>query len=339
MTKQPVNHDIIAIGASAGGVEALQTLVSGLPADLTAAVFIVLHIGRSRSELAQILDRAGPLPAMPAKSGERIETGRIYVAVPDRHLLIHDSHVLLRRGPHENLSRPAVDPLFRSAACSFGVRVIGVVLSGALNDGTAGLRAVKRCGGLAVVQDPADAVMRDMPESALRYVAVDHCVPASAMGPLLARLAATPVGRTPEIPADIRFEAAIAAQELKDMTAKEQQIGKPSPFSCPECGGTLWELADGNMLRYRCHVGHAYTAEAMLAAGTDEIDKLLSRLLRSHRDRAEVVRRMAALERELHHDKEADRLLVRAREYEENAELMQRLIAHRNGGPPAAGGG
>ncbi len=332
MTAKSINRDIIVIGASAGGVDALRELVRGLPPDLPAAVFVVLHIGRAKSVLATILGREGPLPVAPARSGERIERGRIYVAVPDRHLLLHDDHILLRRGPHENMSRPAIDPLFRSAACSFGGRVIGVVLSGALNDGTAGLRAIKRCGGLAVVQDPADAAISDMPLSALRYVEVDHRLPARAMGQALARLAALPAGPTPEIPVDICLEAAITAQELMDMTAREQQMGRPAPFSCPECGGGLWELADGNMLRYRCHVGHAYTAEAMLAAETDEIEQLLSRLLRSHRDRAEVVRRMAALERSLHNNREADQLEARAREYEENAELMQRLLADRNGG-------
>jgi two-component system chemotaxis response regulator CheB len=328
MTPKSANHDIIVIGASAGGVEALQSLVRGFPADLPAAVFIVLHIGRASSQMAAILGRAGPLPVSEATSGEPIARGRIYMAAPDRHLLLHDGHILLRRGPHENMSRPAIDPLFRSAACSFGAQVIGVVLSGALNDGTAGLRAVKRCGGVAVIQDPAEAAVPDMPRSAERYVKVDHAVPVAAMGALLARLAAAPAGRTPEIPADICLEAAIAAQELKDMT-RERQLGDPSPFSCPECGGTLWELVDGSMVRYRCHIGHAYTAEAMLAAETDEIEQLLSRLLRTHRDRAELVHRMAERERALRHDNAADRLEARAREYEENAETMQRLLLSR----------
>jgi two-component system chemotaxis response regulator CheB len=328
MSANPHHHDIIVIGASAGGVEALETLMHDLPAGLPAAVFVVLHIGKYESQLAGILDRVGPLPATEAASGQAFEPGHVYTAVSDRHLLLHDGHILVRRGPHENLSRPAIDPLFRSAACSFGGRVIGVVLSGALNDGTAGLRAIKRCGGVAVVQDPADAMMPSMPMSALRYVEVDHCVPVARMGALLAELAAAPAGRTPEIPADICFEAAIAAQELQDMSV-EQQRGMPSPFSCPECGGALWEVADGNMLRYRCHIGHAYTADAMLHAEAAEIDQLLSRLLRSHRDRAELARRMARQESASRHGQLADQLRIRAREYEENAEMIQKLLRNR----------
>jgi two-component system chemotaxis response regulator CheB len=225
------------------------------------------------------------------------------------------------------MSRPAIDPLFRSAACSHGTRVIGVVLTGALNDGTAGLAAVKRCGGLAVVQDPDDAVAREMPRSALRHVKVDEVAPIAEIGALLARLAATPAGPSGEIPADICYEAAVAAQELDDMH-RETQIGTPSPFSCPECGGGLWELADGSLLRYRCHLGHAYTAEAMLAAQSDEVDELLTRLLRSHRDRAELTRRMAERERAERRNDLALWLEARAKEYEENAALMERLLAN-----------
>lgn len=320
------NHDIIVIGASVGGVEALQRIAQDFAAELPAAVFVVLHIGRARSELADILDRAGPLRAAPARGGEPIRRGRIYVARPDHHLLIHDGHVLVRRGPHENMSRPAIDPLFRSAACSHGARVIGVVLSGALNDGTAGLAAIKRCGGLAVIQDPLDAVLADMPRSAARYVAIDESVPIAAMGGLLSQLAASPAGPAREIPADICFEAAIAAQELDDMR-RETQLGTPAPFSCPECGGGLWELADGDMLRYRCHLGHAYTADAMLGEKGEEAERLLTRLLRSQRDRAELTRRMAERERAAQRSDLATGLEARARAYEENAALFQKLLA------------
>jgi chemotaxis response regulator CheB len=164
------------------------------------------------------------LPVLRASSGERIEHGRIYVGVPGVHLLLHDSHLLLRRGPRENLVRPAIDPLFRSAACAFGARVIGVVLSGALNDGAAGLRAIKRCGGIAVVQDPSDAAVADMPRSALRYAEVDHVAPAGALGALLARMSREPAGETPRIPPEIRLETAIAAQE-EGTTEKEEKLG------------------------------------------------------------------------------------------------------------------
>ena len=331
MSPPSARHDVIVIGASTGGVQALRQLLHDLPADLPATVLIVLHIGRMQTELAAILDRAGPLPVAQAVSGDPLAPGRVHVAAPDRHLLVHDGHLLLRRGPHENMSRPAIDPLFRSAACSRDGRVIGVVLSGVLNDGTAGLRAIKRCGGLAVVQDPADAVAPDMPRSALRHVSVDHVVPIAAMGALLGRLAGTPVGRQPDpTPANICLEAAIAAQDLQDMGG-QKQLGDLAPFSCPDCGGALWEVAGGSLLRYRCHVGHAYTADAMLSAQADEVDGLLNRLLRTHRERAELTRRMAERERAGQNGALARELEARARAYDENAALMEKLLSERNG--------
>lgn len=323
-TATPAARDIIVIGGSGGGLEALRTLVRDLPPDLPAAVFVVLHMGAS-SHLAQILTRSGPLPTVPAVSGERFEPGKIYVAVPGCHLLLHDGHILLRRGPRENLSRPAIDPLFRSAAASFGGRVIGVVLSGALADGTAGLRAIKRCGGLAVAQDPADALVSSMPRSALRHVDVDHVCRIDDMARLLAKLARQPAGPTPDIPLDIRVEAAIAAQELVDMRA-DDMLGTPSRFSCPECHGALWEIEDGSMLRYRCHVGHAFAADAVLASQGDEIDRLLGTLLRSHQERAALAHRMAKHERAKERQTLAENLERRARDYEHDVEIMKKLL-------------
>jgi two-component system chemotaxis response regulator CheB len=293
MEQRPLSHDIIVVGASAGELEAMQVLLRGLPANLPSCVFMVLHVGAS-SHLAEILDRAGPLPVKEAKSGELIRPSQVYVAAPSAHLLLHDGHVMLRRGPRENFARSAIDPLFRSAAATFGGRVIGVVLSGALNDGTAGLRAIKRCGGIAVIQDPLDATVPDMPESAQRHVDVDYTVAVGGMAALLTRLAAEP--ETPEISKGIRLEAAIAAHEPPGMkTAKE--LGTLSPFSCPECHGTLWEIPDGRVLRYRCHAGHACTAEAVLSAHAEEIERLLWGLVRSHSERAALAYRMAEQER------------------------------------------
>ena len=318
-------RDIIVIGGSGGGLEALRTLVHGFPTDLPAAVFVVLHVGAD-SQLAAILGRSGPLPAVPAAVGETFEHGKIYVAVPGCHLLLHDGHILLRRGPRENLARPAIDPLFRSAAASHGGRVIGVVLSGALADGTAGLRAIKRCGGLAVVQDPADALVEAMPRSALRHVEVDHVSQIRDMPGLLARLVSQPAGPTPdEIPLDIRMEAAIAAQELADMKV-DDMLGTPSRFTCPECHGALWEIEDGSMLRYRCHVGHAFAADAVLASQGDEIDRLLGTLLRSHQERAALAHRMAKHERANDRQRLAEHLERRARDYEHDVEIVKKLL-------------
>ena len=319
------NHDLIAVGASAGGLQALQSLLRELPADLPAAVLVVQHIGTS-SLLAEILARSGALPVKAAEAGEEVKRCHVYVAVPGMHLLVHDGHLLLRRGPRENLARPAIDPLFRSAACSYGSRVIGVTLSGALNDGTAGLRAIKRCGGIAVVRDPADAPFPDMPESALRLVDVDYCVPVSEMGALLARLAAEPAGTTPEIPPAIKLETAIAARELSSMET-EDYLGKPARITCPECHGSLWEIADGSIVRYRCHVGHAYTGEAMLAAQADDIEKMLWSVMRSHRERAELARRLAEREGS---NRLAAQFRKRVQEYEEDAEIVHKLVQRRN---------
>lgn len=326
-TATSATHDIIVIGGSAGALEALRILIKDFEPDLPAAVFVVLHLGAT-SRLGDILAKAGPLPVVPATSGERIESGKIYVAVPGVHLLLHDGHILLRRGPRENLSRPAVDALFRSAAASFGGRAIGVVLSGALADGSAGLRAIKRCGGLAVVQDPADALISSMPSSALRHVDVDHVCRMEDMARLLGRLVRQPAGKTPEIPLDIRIEPAIAAQDLADMRA-DDMLGTPSRFTCPECHGALWEIEDGSMLRFRCHVGHAFAADAVLASQGEEIDRLLGTLLRSHQERAALVQRLAERERANHRHALAQHLESRARDYEHDVEIMKKLL--RNG--------
>ena len=321
---------LIVVGASAGGVAALTSLVRDLPGDLAAAVLVVLHVG-AESILPDLLDRAGPLPARRAERGQSIEPGRVYVAPPGSHLLVHDRHLLLRRGPRENLARPAIDPMFRSAACSFGSRVIGVVLTGSLNDGTAGLRAIKRCGGLAVVQDPAEAPFRDMPASALAHVDVDHCLGVGAMAGLLAQLVLEPPGPEVPIPGDIRLEAAIAAEEHVDMSS-ENELGVPAPFTCPECQGPLWEIADARMLRYRCHTGHAFTAEVMLDAQAEETERILWALLRSHQQRAELARRLAEKER-AGRPGLAERFRDRAKEYDSDAETVKRLLLQGDGAP------
>ena len=328
-------HDVIVVGASSGGYDALRTLVSKLPGDLPAALFIVMHIG-IRSHLSEILKRLTPLPVVAPESGDPISPGTIYVAGPGKHLLIHDGHVLLRRGPRENMARPAIDPLFRTAAASRGGRVIGVVLSGALNDGTSGLRAIKRCGGIAVVQEPAEAAFPSMPESALRHVDVDHVVSVQDMAELLSRLSREPAGPTPDIPLDIRLEATLAAQELGTMEL-EEKLGALSPFTCPECNGTLWEISDGSMLRYRCHVGHAFTAETVLTGRAAEVDKMLESLLRSHRERAALVRRLAKQERSLNNESLAKQFEARASEYEHDAEVVRQMARHRRTGAEADG--
>ncbi|MCA0032110.1 chemotaxis protein CheB [Mesorhizobium sp. B263B2A] len=325
--EQARNRFIIVIGASAGGIEPLKKIVSDLPAELPAAVFIVLHVGQI-SYLPAILDRVATLKTSVAENGASFRTGNIYVAPPGFHLLLHGDHMMLRRGPRENLARPAIDPLFRSAALSYGASVIGVLLSGALSDGTAGLRAVKAVGGIAAVQHPKDALVPSMVESALQYVEVDHCVPAAELARLLAKLAAEPADSTLPAPPMVRLEAAIAAQEHSTMKEADR-LGELSVFTCPECNGPLWELEDGDMLRYRCHTGHAFTTEAVLEAQAIEADEILWSLLRSHQQRAEFARRMAERERTRHRSQLAKELGQRAKEYDADAALVERILESR----------
>ncbi|MDX8534428.1 chemotaxis protein CheB [Mesorhizobium sp. VK25A] len=324
---QARNRCIIVIGASAGGIEPLKTIVSDLPAGLPAAVFIVLHVGPV-SYLPGILDSVAKLKTSVARNGASVRTGNIYVAPPGFHLLLHGDHMMLRRGPRENLARPAIDPLFRSAALSFGASVIGVLLSGSLSDGTAGLRAIKAVGGLAVVQHPRDTLVPSMVESALHYVEVDHCLPAAELGALLTKLTAQPAGETLPAPPGVRLEAAVAAQEHSTMK-NEDRLGQLSVFTCPECHGPLWEIEDGDMLRYRCHTGHAFTAEAVMEAQAIEADEILWSLLRSHQQRAGFARRMAERERTRDRSKLAAEFGRRATEYEADAALIEGILESR----------
>lgn len=340
MSDARVNHDIVVIGASAGGLEPLKKLLQELPADLPASLFVVKH-GAAPSFLPEILARTSALPVKPAVSGAPIERGCVVVAPPGRHLLLHGDHILLRRGPRENMARPAVDPLFRSAACSFAGRVVGIVLSGALDDGTAGLAAIKRCGGLALVQDPSDAAEPSMPRKALSGVAIDYCVPATAMAELLGRLVALPAGETSDIPFRIRLETAIAAQErstAQDRSSAQElssgqerssgqgetESARMSPFRCPECHGSLWALNDDNMMHR-----HGHRLEARLAAKASELKSLLLILLRSHEERAEVIGRMAEWARSAQNLSSAAFFDERARYYREDAALIGHLLTRQ----------
>ncbi|HTM07884.1 MAG TPA: chemotaxis protein CheB [Verrucomicrobiae bacterium] len=286
-------HDIIVIGASSGGIEALVEVVSRLPEDIPAAMFIVVHVTpRSVSVLPDILNRAGPLTAAHAKNNETIKAGRIYVAPPDFHMLIDDGTIRLVRGPKENNTRPAIDPTFRTAARAYGPRVVGVVLSGALDDGTAGLHAVKKRRGVAIVQDPAEALFPDMPQNAIAGVAVDHVLPKAEIAPLLARLAREPAspngGRAPET---MEKEIEIEAMNMK--IPDDDKPGEPSVYGCPECGGVLWELQEDELLRFRCRVGHGYSAEGLIVEQSEALDTALWSAYRALQENASLARRLA----------------------------------------------
>jgi two-component system chemotaxis response regulator CheB len=287
-------HRIITIGASAGGIEALRAVLHHLPADLPAAIFVVMHISAdSPGLLPEILSRNGALPAAHPVDREVPRPGRIYVAPPDHHLLLDPSgRIRLSRGPKENRFRPAIDPLFRSAAHAHGPRVIGVVLTGALDDGTAGLWAIERHGGVTVVQDPDDAFASSMPLSALRYVNVDYCLPAAQLGPLLTRLAMEPMTASPSRPetTDMDLESRLL---LGEAPSEPREPGRSSFYTCPECHGTLEEIAEGRLVRYRCHVGHAYSLDTLMSELTRTISEALWNALRAIEESAKLLRQEA----------------------------------------------
>lgn len=322
-------RDVVVVGASMGGVEALGRLLGRLPAGLPASLFIVLHTADHESGLlARVLGKGGALPVETAVEGQRFVPGRVYVAPPDRHLIVGHDHVHARRGPRENGARPAIDPLFRSAASNCTTRVIGVLLTGLLNDGTAGLQAIKRCGGLALVQDPSDAAYDEMPRTALRHIAADHVLPLDDIPAVLSALALEPRAPPREVPADIRAEALIAAQEIRDME-HSSRAGPLSPITCPECHGTMQEIIDGGLVRYRCHTGHAFTLETLGAIQAEAWERALYGAYRAQHERSIVVRRMAAQARR-EGASGAEGLERRAESYAEGAELLRRLIAHGN---------
>lgn len=320
------NRDIIVIGGSAGATAPLKDILGRLPPDLPAAVFIVLHIpARGLGILSTVASAAGPLPVRQAENGMKVENGRIYIAAPDHHLLVYDSHIVLGRGPRENMVRPAIDPLFRSAAMYYGPRVIGVVLSGLLSDGASGLNAIKRCGGVALVQDPGDATADEMPRRALEATEVDLVVPSARLGDVLSDMARERAGATLPIPPDIRLEVDIAAGERID-TPSLRSIAEPSALTCPGCGGVLSKLKLGSPLRFRCQVGHAYAADVVAKEQEGRVDEALRVALRIIEERAELVARMAEDGRQTGRRAVAEMYDARAAEYREYAETIRRAV-------------
>jgi two-component system, chemotaxis family, protein-glutamate methylesterase/glutaminase len=289
----PRPHAIV-IGASSGGVSALLELVAGLPADLNAVIGVVLHVGSRHSILPELLSHRACWPAAHPQDGQALEPGTIHVAPPDHHMLFTASSVFLSRGPRENHARPALDPLFRSAALAWRERVIGVVLTGDLDDGTAGLAAVKACGGTAIVQDPDTAFEPSMPASALANVRVDHCLALSEIAPTLLRLVGE--NRASEAvtpPAEILHEQAIfeGNKPMENLSA----VGTPSTLTCPECGGGLWELKGGKPLRYRCHTGHGFSARSLENAQVNMAEHALWSSVRALQEREILLRRLASV--------------------------------------------
>lgn len=277
-------RDIVVVGASAGGVTALRAFVKSLTKNFAGSVFVVLHIPPSSpSNLPAILARAGLLNAVHPKDGERIKPGQIYVALPDHHMLLEGNRILVKKGPEENRFRPSIDALFRSAAYVYGPRVIGIVLSGLLNDGTSGLWSVKRLGGLTIIQEPKDADYPSMPMNVLEYVDVDYSVPASQMGGLLEKLTRKNVSKKPKISKQalelLKMEVIISKQD-NAFAMGIMNAGALTPFTCPECNGVLVRLLEGKFIRFRCHTGHAYTASTLLSDVSKSVEEKLWQAMR-----------------------------------------------------------
>jgi two-component system chemotaxis response regulator CheB len=324
------NRDIVVIGGSAGSIEAATEIVRELPEDFPAALFVVVHFpGNATSTLPKILARAGVLPARHARDGEAIEPGRIYVARPNCHLVLELGRVRLTSGPKENGSRPAIDPLFRSAAHHYGRRVVGVVLSGNLNDGTAGLMAIKRRSGVAVVQSLDSALYPGMPGSAIDHVAVDHVAAPAEIATFLDTLVrrTVPEREVTLVSPDRDETASSVADGLVALEDRRQQPGIPSTMSCPECHGVLWEVGDGNLVRFRCRVGHAYTDEVLLAHQADQLEAALWTALRALEEHAALSRRLSTRASGGGHTRSAAVFTEHAVDAEHRASLIRTVLA------------
>jgi two-component system chemotaxis response regulator CheB len=324
-------RDTIVIGASAGGVQALIKLVADLPSDLPAAVFIVLHIpSYGPSLLPEILSRDSRLPVAHAIDGEEIQWGKIYVAPPDHHLLIEDGRIELVRGPKENLHRPSIDALFRSAALAAGPRVIGVVLTGARDDGTVGMRAIKHRGGIAIIQDPAEAPFPSMPLSVMQGIKVDYSLRLREVAPMLDQLsreAAEEEGRYP-VPDEIEIESRIAKQKMEgdELLTSVEKLGHVSKLTCPDCNGALWEIKDEDMLRYRCHVGHAFSAESLSEGQAEMLEIALWSAVRALEEKTVLARRIVERARRANQNRAARLFEKRAEEAEVHGSMIRRLL-------------
>lgn len=319
-------RDTIVIGTSMGGIEALKNLAAQFQADLPATVLAVVHMSpNSPTVLDRILGQACPLDVSFASDLGRIESGSFLLAPPDRHLLVMDGKCRLSMGPKENMTRPAIAPLFRSAAVTRASRVIGVVLTGLLDDGTAGLSAIKRCGGLSVVQDPADAMYPDMPRNALESgVEIDHCLPLSGIGALLQRLCREEAPANPPIPQDLMLEVDISMDGFGS-SDKVERLGRASSYVCPECGGPLYEMTDDKVMRYRCLIGHAYTGESLLSEQGETVERALGTAMRVLEERAKLLDRLANDQRRQGRRSTTD-LEARSTDLKEQAQLIRKAL-------------
>ena len=319
---------LIAVGASTGGIRALKIVLAGLPRDLNASVLVVIHLAPSSpGYIPEILGRAGLLRCVHPEQGQKLQGAHVYVAPPDQHMLVDGNGAIrLSRGPKENRSRPAVDPLFRSAALAYGPRTIGVILTGNLDDGTSGLLAIKERGGTTVIQDPADAEAPSMPLSAARHAEIDHKVPLAAVASLLTRLTTErtelekrAMPRRPDIEAEVAFHDGNSPREVL-------RTGSPSVFTCPDCHGTLMKIRDQHLLRFRCHTGHAFSSQSLLAALDDATEDAIWSAVRSLQEGAMLLEHLAQHARDADQSGEAVALEQEAARKLQQAQVIRRSI-------------
>jgi two-component system, chemotaxis family, protein-glutamate methylesterase/glutaminase len=324
-------HDIIVIGSSAGGIKALGAILGKLPADLDAAIFVVQHLGaNSPRVLPRILGELCSLPTSHPADGEDFHPGRVYIAPPDYHLLIEDGRVRVVRGPEENRFRPAIDALFRSAALSYGPRVLGVLLTGNLDDGTVGLQAIKKRGGVVIVQDPNEAEYPSMPKSAMKYAEIDYCLPLLGIAPVLVRLTGEPAvsGKEYAVPGAMEFESKIAEQQLntKQFLDKVEKIGSRTTYTCPQCNGSIWQIGEEEPLRFRCHVGHSFTAGPFLTEQTSFIERTLWSLVKALEEKVTLTRQLADRLEAAGNANAAAKYRENADKVDEEVSLLRKLI-------------
>jgi two-component system chemotaxis response regulator CheB len=318
-------RDIVVVGASAGGVEVLSKVL-GDAADVEAAFVVVIHMAaNARTSLPSIVSRETGLPCRLAEDGDPLVYGEVLIAPPDRHTLVRPGTVAVVHAPRENRARPAIDPLFRSAAATYGPRVIAVALSGVLDDGTSGAGAVRRAGGVVVVQSPEDALFADIPRNIIQHVGADHVCDSADIGELIARLTSEEV--EDEMAPDEIGEPALASQhEL----LHQAQSGKITQFTCPECSGTLWEVDEHGVFRYRCRVGHVYSPEALRAGKADGVETALWVAMRALEEQSSLIRRTAERSRDLGAPASALRHDLRAEEVEARAQTIRNLLDQLN---------
>ncbi|QRN03033.1 chemotaxis protein CheB [Legionella sp. MW5194] len=326
-----MEHYVVVIGTSAGGLSALKALLGALPTDFPAAVLIVKHIAASAENLLPaILGRASQLPVVDTHHRQPIEPGHIYIAPPKFHMVIEDGKIALHDGPKVNHSRPAIDPLFYSAALHYKQKTIGVLLSGLLDDGSAGFVAIKKCGGITMVQDPDEAEYPDMPGNALKNIQIDYCLKAKEIAVLLADLVTEKIKSAPVDPSEIHLLELESSMNYKPGSAIDiEKIGTASGFICPECQGALWKINDTRFERYRCRVEHAYSSDGLVSAYEQSTEAALWSALRALEEKEKLAQNIARKAREKQSEN-ASYFIKKAEEAQKHAAAIRSLLSNRN---------